>query len=151
MGMLDEIDRINRAALVNDEWLDLVKWTGRPETHLPKTIRPPDDVLIHCDNLTLTVSDAACDPRQGGIAGVKHLALFYGVTEKHFRRNILPHLEWIRWLGDIPVTNVASIWAHSTNYKATVYKTRCRNLQIDFNVSSGYIHQPTTVSKNTVS
>lgn len=140
IGIISEIECIIRDAVDANGWVNLEILTGLPQSHIPKFVREPDDPITHCSSLTALVGDPACDPRAGGIGGVKRLAAIYGISEQHFRRHILPNLPWIRWLANIPMTNVASVCAHKSTYKMAVYETRCGNLGIDFDVSSGHIH-----------
>lgn len=112
------------------EYVDLVKWTGIPLRRLPTSIRERDEALWHVSSLVALIGDPACDPRSGGIAGSKNLAAIYGVGVQQFRRNILPNLAYVRYLGDIPASNTSSAQPDAQIYKARVQQRWCDNLGI---------------------
>ena len=57
------------------------------------------------------IPDGHCDPRSGGIAGHAHICSYYGVDKQQFKRYIAGDLDYLVWLGDIPITHVSSVQA----------------------------------------
>ena len=127
MGKIREIDG---TVMLENGWVDLEKWTGRPASHIPLFVREQDEAKTHISSLMAEIGDPACDPRSGGIAGIKSKAVYFRVSGLHFRRNILPDLEWMRYLGNIPVTNVTSADYGGQQHQAAVMKKHCDNLGI---------------------
>jgi hypothetical protein len=74
------------------------------------------------------IPDVHCDPRSGGIAGRAHICEYYGVEEQQFKRYIAPNLDYLVWLGDIPITHVSSAHADGLRYRAKVDERRRANL-----------------------
>ncbi len=127
---MGKIREVAGTVMLDDGWVDLEKWTGRPRSHIPKSIREPSDVITHVDSLMAIVGDSACDPRSGGIAGAGHIAEHFGVGATYFRRKILPNLEWVRYIRDIPVTNVNSADYGGQQHQMAVTRKRCDHLGI---------------------
>lgn len=118
-------------------WVNMEAWTGRPLRSLPKSIREPDEALSHCSSITAATGDICCDPRSGGIADVSVMAEMYGVGEQQFRRNILPNLDYVRWLGNIPVMHQNSGYIGGMAYRDEVRRQRSARLGIMTDCSSG--------------
>ena len=122
----------NQDNMVGDsDYIDLEKWTGRPLSRLPLSIREKDEPLMHVNSLSYLVDDPACDPRTGGIAGYENIARIYGVGLQQFRRNIAPKLSYLKWLEDIPVTHVSSAMNDAELYKIEIRKSWMGNLGLD--------------------
>ena len=111
-------------------WVDLEEWTGHSVRRTPLAIREPDEPVTHCDSIVAALGDGACDPRSGGVAGTAHLAERFGVEAQQFRKHILPGLDFVRRLGGIPVTNVASLQAGAAEYRERVHRARCERLGV---------------------
>ena len=109
-------------------WVDLTKWTGRSWKTISTSYREPYEGVTHVSTLAWQLGDLNCDPRSGGVAGHAHVCEFYGVGPQQFARSIAPTLPFLRWLGDIPVSNVSSVRADGLNYQESVRTTHCRNL-----------------------
>ena len=119
---------INSACVDRDGFINLEEWMGRACGTIPLAIRDRDQAITHVSSLLATVGDLNCDPRRGGIACVNSMADIYGVTNPHFRRNILPRLKFVRLLAGLPVSNVSSLQASAARYKETVRAKNCENL-----------------------
>jgi hypothetical protein len=115
-------------------WVDLERWFNEPLRNIPRSIREEDEGITHCNSIVAETGDIYTDPRRGGIAGVKILAAIYGVSEQQFRRNILPKLSWMRWLGKKPITNVCSAMNGANIHKAIVQNIRLKNLDISYSI-----------------
>lgn len=122
--------------IYKDGWVDMSEWIGRPLRRLPVSIRELDESLSHCSSITATTGDLWTDPRSGGIADVRSMAAIYGVGVQQFQRNILPKLDFVQWLGDIPVTNQNSAHADAHRYREAVGRERCMRLGIKTDCSS---------------
>jgi hypothetical protein len=109
-------------------WVDLTPWTGRGLNNLCPSIREPDEALTHCESILAATGDPACDPRSGGIAGAAHLAARCGMTVVPFRRDWLRRMTFVRWLADIPVSNVGSVDAWAEGCRAEVRRGRVERL-----------------------
>lgn len=109
-------------------WVDLEAWTGRSWNTIPTAYREPDEGITDISSFMAEIGDPHCDPRSGGIAGVAHIAPFYGVGVQQFKRAILPGLSFVRWLGDIPISNVNSVQADGVRYQRAVRDKHCANL-----------------------
>tara|TARA_R110000824_G_scaffold399102_1_gene604008 strand:+ start:50648 stop:51028 length:381 start_codon:yes stop_codon:yes gene_type:complete len=125
---MKEIFALTADCLDESGWIGLEKWMREPLRNIPISIRERDEGITHCNSIVAATGDTACDPRLGGVAGVKILAAFYGVGEQQFRRYILPNLTWIKWLGSKPITNVCSVLHDVKNYKANVSNIWLNNL-----------------------
>lgn len=122
----------NQDNMVGDsDYIDLEKWTGRPLCRLPLSIRERDEALMHVNSFSYVVGDPACDPRSGGIAGYENIARIYNVKGQQFRKNIVCKRAYIRWLADIPVTNVSSAMNDAELYNAEKKKRWAKNLGIN--------------------
>ena len=119
-----------KPAVHGSGWVDLEAWTGRRQAQLPMVIREPDEALTHCESIVAALGDAGCDPRSGGMAGSGHLAAVFGVDAQQFKRTILPRLDFVRRLGGVPVTNVASIDAAAADYRSQVNQRKRARLGI---------------------
>ena len=113
---------------VDRGWIDVSSWTGRSLNRLPNIGREPGESWAYISNLITAIGDRWCDPRSGGIADVRSLAGIYGVGIQQFQRNILPYLDYMRWLGDVPVTNQNSAYADAALYRPNVAQTWRSNL-----------------------
>jgi hypothetical protein len=92
---------------------DYVDWRafGRDRYHVPRKI--PTEVescMTVVGSLVAAYGDLAVDPRSGGIIGQQAIARKIPMTERHARRTVLRE-PWIRWIGNVPATNVASLAA----------------------------------------
>ena len=120
-------DQASGSLVTPDGWLALDCWTGQSLRQLPLTLREPDEALTHCESVAAVVG-TGCDPRSGGIAGTGHLAQHLGVSAQQFRRYLLPQMPFVRDLGGIPVSNVASLSGWVANYRVEVRRKWRRNL-----------------------
>ena len=122
---------IDGTLAVDGEWIELEKFTGRAVRTLRKKYRDPyDERYLHVNTYNCIVGDLACDPRSGGIAGLENIAPYYGVGVQQFRKHILPDLNYMRMLDDIPATNVTSAEADGSRYQQLVYEQRCTILGV---------------------
>ena len=133
---------IDGTVVINEEWIDLRKFTGRAVRTFQKKYRDPnDDNYLHVNTYNYIVGDFACDPRSDGIAGLENIAPYYGVGVQQFRKNVLPELNYIRMFGDIPVTNTSSAEADGLRYQQEMYEQRCAKLGVQpIDCSSGSIY-----------
>lgn len=113
---MNEIFALTADCFDESGWIDLERWLREPLRNIPISIREPYEGITHCNSIVAATGDTGCDPRLGGVAGVKNLAAFYGVGEQQFRRYILPNLPWMKWLGNKPITNVNSVIADAGRY-----------------------------------
>lgn len=123
---------------MGDAVVDLVDWTGLDEKHIPRAVRNPHGPWTYAGSICAELNDLSIDPRSGGIAGTAHLAVFLDVTVEHFRRNILPTLEFVhRWHG-LSVTHTMSMAAFASAYRDEVWRARLERLGLEpTHVSSG--------------
>ena len=119
-------------------WINVCSWTGRTVNRLPKAGRTPGEDYAYIGSLMAVIGDRWCHPNSGGIANVATLAKIYGVGVQQFRRNILPKLSYVRWWGDVPVTNVTSATTDAEIYRAYVAEKHLNNLNLSTDQTSGY-------------
>ena len=73
--------------------------------------------------------------------GVKNLAVIFQVSIEHFKRNIMPNLEFLRDYAGIPVTNVSSAYAAAEHYHQEVNQARCQRINKTYtDCSSGSLY-----------
>jgi hypothetical protein len=113
-----------------DGYVDLPRWTGRPLSHIPLDFRLPGEWRIHCDSFTSFLSDAACDPRSGGIADTGYMARVVGIKTQQFTKHVLSQMEFVHQIGNLAVSNVTSIYAFAGSHMNEVYAQWCENLGI---------------------
>lgn len=129
----------NSKEIMGDDYFDWVEWTGYSPGHLPLAIRDADDSRFYISSLSAQLGDSTCDPRSGGIAGTKNLAMRYGVSVQQFRRNILPTLTYVHKYYGILISHVSSVDHDAQKYKSRVRKQWCDNLNVWTDCSSGYL------------
>lgn len=110
--------------------IDLVRWTGLDERHLPKAIRDPDETFTYVSSVCTALADSTIDPRSGGIAGTANLAAVIGVSPEHFRRHIKPKLHFVHNLEGLLVTNQVSLMTFAEEYHREIHEARCQRLGI---------------------
>lgn len=120
---------VNHQFVNGDGWVNLEAWTGRSLRTIPLAFREPDEGMTHVSSLMPQINDPCCDPRSGGIACIKQMARYYGVKPQQFKRHILPTLDFVRWFGNIPVSNVNSLQEGGLNYQQRVRDKNCANLK----------------------
>ena len=141
--MMNRCTEIDDTVVINEEWIDLDKLTGRAVRTFRKKYRDPyDDRYFHVNTYNYIIGDLACDPRSGGIAGLEKIAPYYGVGVQQFRKNIMPTLNYIKEFGGAPATNTSSAEADGLRYQREMYEQRCTRLGVQpIDCSSGSIYE----------
>ena len=114
--------------MIDDTYIDLEASSGRSYKTIPKHLREPDEGIAHVNTYSYVVNDPACMPDAGGMIGVKNLSEVFEVSTEHLKRNILPHLHFVKYYAGIPVTNVSSVYAAAEHYHQEVNQARCARL-----------------------
>ena len=128
MGYIPNSEYALEDYLLGDGWIDLQAWARRPLNRLPLEIRNQDEGYTHCNSLMPLIEDPACDPYNGGVAGNFNMAKFYTVGVQQFRKNIRPQLDFLRFIGGIPLSNISSLQNHASKYETRVRQNRCERI-----------------------
>lgn len=118
--------------MIDDLYIDLEASSGRSYKTLPKHLRESDEGITHVDTYSYVVNDPACMPEMRGVIGVINLAEIFQVSVEHFKRNIMPYLNFLRSYAGMPVTNVSSAYAAAELYHQEVNQARCKRIGVKY-------------------
>jgi hypothetical protein len=100
--------------LFEDDREDAVAWgrAGRTSNRIPSQMltdeSPDGERVTVVGSLVAAYGDPWVDPRSGGVIGQQAITGKLLMTLRQAQRTVLKE-PWIRWVGDIPATNVASL------------------------------------------
>lgn len=127
------------SALVRpDGWIDLTVATQTKVRGLPRRLRD-EEGWTHVNTLVAVFSDAAVNPRSGGVIGHTAIASELARSLRQVERSVYNTelRDHLRWVDDVPASNVQSLQALRELLDSRARAAHLKALSRPTNVSSG--------------